>query len=229
MMSARLADEAFSLFNSEWWKEDCIAGFMAIYIYRSIPFLVREKEGWAGRFFFGMNALMTESGIEEVLRSEWPVFHILTLIKELRRTENIWNFHPNIFRASPQGDFQVSVISMIGKFLVTLDAGVKETDVLFSQFRVTSLSELTAIQRLVFLADKYDANMMEFTAAVWNDRIKSGFWRIISSIPGIAVLNMVFVIWTIIALPPSWKRSFSSGASDALDWYFSCNSPKISS
>ena len=44
---------------------------------------------------------------------------------------------------------------------------------------------------------------IEFTAAFWKDLIRSGFCLKISSIPGIALLNIVFVICTIIALPPS--------------------------
>ena len=67
------------------------------------------------------------------------------------------------------------------------------------------------------------------TAAWVNCCISSGFWRMISSIPGSADLNIVFVIWSIIALPPSWNRSFNSGDIFALDLYFSWSSPKISS
>ena len=68
-----------------------------------------------------------------------------------------------------------------------------------------------------------------FTAALVNCCIISGFCRIISSIPGIDDLNIVFVIWTIIAEPPNWNNNFNSGAILALDLYFSCSSPKISS
>jgi len=62
---------------------------------------------------------------------------------------------------------------------------------------------------------------IELTAADWNWRIRSGFCLKISSIPGIADLNIVLDIWTIIALPPSWNNNLSSGDRVALDLYFS--------
>ena len=70
---------------------------------------------------------------------------------------------------------------------------------------------------------------MELTAAWVNFCMRSGFWRMMSSMPGIADLNMVLVMCSMIALPPSWKRSLSSGAILALDLYLSWSSAKMSS
>ena len=71
--------------------------------------------------------------------------------------------------------------------------------------------------------------LIEFTAACVNFCMSSGFCFMMSSMPGMADLNMVLVMCSMIALPPSWKSSFSSGASFALDRYFSWSSAKISS
>ena len=49
---------------------------------------------------------------------------------------------------------------------------------------------------------------MEFTAACWNCCMSSGFCLMMSSIPGMADLNIVFVMCSITAPPPSWKSSF---------------------
>ncbi|TEB14919.1 hypothetical protein C9890_0639 [Perkinsus sp. BL_2016] len=161
-ISARLADEAFSLFNSEWWKQDCISGFMTIYLYRSVPFLVREKEGWGGRFFAGMNALMNEAGLQDVLESEWPVFGVLDLLTRLTRGDNVGKYHAEIFGKIAH------VSEMIGKFDLLLQDVISETAEIFTSGRVKSLEDLSSRQRLVFLADKYERNVkLVYIAAVY--------------------------------------------------------------
>jgi AcrR family transcriptional regulator len=71
--------------------------------------------------------------------------------------------------------------------------------------------------------------LIEFTAACVNFCMSSGFCFMMSSMPGMADLNMVLVMCSMIALPPSWNSSLSSGAILALDLYLSCSSEKMSS
>ena len=70
---------------------------------------------------------------------------------------------------------------------------------------------------------------MPCAAAPASRLASSGLWRTMSSIPGSCGLNIVLVICTIVALPASINISLISGATDALDLYFSCSSANTSS
>jgi hypothetical protein len=95
MDMAQTADDLFYIVHQDQLKvqAECPDGFSFILVLRSIPFLYRDKEGWAGRFLDSFrNVVIYYGGIDMLIGGGYPVFKLLDSLSRLKPYSNLFLF-----------------------------------------------------------------------------------------------------------------------------------------
>ena len=161
--AARQADELFVSYNPPWSKcpekihSACLAAFPVIYLFRAVPFLIKDKEAWAQRFFAAAAVVMQEGLV-------WG-YGMLRVLHGLIR-------HANFASAVQLEAVHQQTIAIANSIRWRFYGALDSLSFRLRKFQVSHPSKLPAEERAAFLSDKYDRPPMVYVSGVSLDKRK---------------------------------------------------------
>jgi hypothetical protein len=66
-------------------KINCALGITGACLFRALPFIIKDREGWQQRFTASCGLIFGHVPLSAALSSDWPIFHLWNLVSSLRR------------------------------------------------------------------------------------------------------------------------------------------------